>query len=115
MPNFKELYKETRHCSLTLVSMKSKIDQYLNHTLAVNDLINNLERLLNQLTSIDPLWKKQFRINWLDIEVAYSIAIDQGLNQFDPESEKIVLESLNILRKMITTKLENIQNSENNT
>lgn len=93
-----------------LISMKKIIHSYFEGSFAIIDLINDLESMLNQLTSVSSAWKKKFRLNWLDIEIAYSLALDQGLDQFNPKEEEIVFNSLQILREMITEKLKSIDN-----
>jgi len=56
-----------------------KITRYFNKSLYIGDLIYDLESCLNQFTTVDNQWKKDFRTIRLDIEVAYSLALDQGL------------------------------------
>ena len=86
-----------------------KITKYFDKSLYINDLIYDLESYLNQLTVVDIQWKKNFRTTWLDIEVAYSLALDQGLDKPVNDEEKVVINSLNILKKMAQDKLENLK------
>lgn len=86
-----------------------KITKYFDKSLYISDLIYDLESHLNQLTLVDLQWKKNFRTTWLDIEVAYSLALDQGLDKPANDGEKIVVISLNILKKMAQDKIENLK------
>ncbi len=64
-------------CILELMILK--IARYFDGILDVSDLIYDLEGYLNQLTTVDKEWKRDFRTIWMDIEVIYSLALDQGL------------------------------------
>ncbi len=86
-----------------------KITKYFYKSLYINDLIYDLENYLNQLTVVDQQWKKNFRTTWLDIEVAYSLALDQGLDKPINDGETIVVNSLNVLKKMAQDKIENLK------
>lgn len=92
-----------------LEMMIIKIIKYFNKSIYISALISELENYLNQLKVVDKQWKKNFRTTWLDIEVAYSLALDQGLDNPVNNGEKIVVNSLNILKKMIQDKIENLK------
>src|SRR5690349_7543674 len=89
-----------------------KITKYLNKSLNINDLIYDLESYLNQLVVVDKQWKKNFRTAWLDIEVAYSLALDQGLDNPINKGKEIVVNSLNVLMKMVQDKIKNLKQVE---
>lgn len=93
---------------LELVDLK--ITRYLNKDLYINDLIDALEGYLNQLTNVDNQWKKDFRTLWLDIEIAYSLALDQGLEKLTKEGNIITESSLHILKKMAQDKIYDLKN-----
>lgn len=95
------------HDFAIFTSLKKRINQYLNHNLSIEDLIKDLEILLNQLSDANRVWKKKFRSNWLEIEIAYSLALDEGRSHFDEEEERIVNESLDPLKEMVEQRLRN--------
>ncbi len=84
--------------------MSLKIKKYFEKSIYISDLIYDLESFLNQLTTVDKNWKKKFRTIWLDIEVAYSLALDQGLETLTDEGNAIAESSLHVLKKMIEDK-----------
>ncbi len=86
-----------------------KIKKYFDKSLYISDLIYDLESYLNQLTVVDKQWKKHFRTTWLDIEVAYSLALDQGLDKPMNDEDTIIVTSLNLLRKIAQDKMENLK------
>jgi hypothetical protein len=88
-----------------------KINKYLNHSLCVSSLISSLENLLNQLTTIDMSWKKDFWVLWLDIEIVYSLALDQGLESLSKEGNTITENSLHDLKKMTEEKLNELKSN----
>jgi hypothetical protein len=90
--------------------MTLKITKYFNKSIYISDLIYDLESYLNQLTVVDKEWKKNFRTTWLDIEVAYSLALDQGSDKPINDGDAIVVNSLNTLNKMAKDKIENLKN-----
>lgn len=94
-----------------LTLMDLKIDRYFDGSLYISDLIYDLESFLNQLTIVNDQWKKDFRTIWLDIEVAYALALDQGLDNLTDEGIIVTENSLHILRKMIKNKLTYLKNS----
>ena len=85
-----------------------KITKYFDKSLYIGDLIYDLESYLNQLMTIDKQWEKDFRTIWLDIEVAYSLALDQGLEKFTDEGNVIAENSLHTLKKMAQEKINNL-------
>jgi len=90
--------------------MTLKITKYFSKSIYISDLIYDLESCLNQLTVVDKEWKKFFRTTWLDIEVAYSLALEQGSDEPINDGDTIVVNSLNILNKMAKEKIENLKN-----
>lgn len=88
---------------LELIALKIK--KYFNKSLYMSDLIYDLESFLNQLTTIDKKWKNDFRTIWLDIEVAYSLSLDQGLEKLTDEGNAIADSSLYTLKKMVEDKI----------
>lgn len=86
-----------------------KIKKYSDKFLCISDLIYDLESYLNQLTVVDQQWKKNCRTTWLDIEVAYSLALDHGLDKPVNDGERIIVNSLNILKKMAEDEIENLK------
>ena len=90
-----------------------KIARYLNESLCISDLIYDLESYLNQLITVDKQWKKNFRTIWLDIEVAYSLALDQGLENLTDEGTLLTEHSLYALKKMTQDKIKDLRTHEN--
>lgn len=86
-----------------------KIAKYFNKTIYISDLIYDLESYLNQLMVVDEEWKVDFRTTWLDIEVAYALALHQGLDEPADDGSAIVVHSLKILNKMVKDKIENLK------
>ncbi len=82
-----------------------KIARYLNKVVHIGDLIYDLESYLNQLTTVDGPWKKDFRTIWLDIEVAYSLALDKGFENLTEEGAVLTENSLTNLKTMVQNKL----------
>ncbi len=82
-----------------------KITRYFNKVVYISDLIYDLESYLNQLTTVDDQWKKDFRTIWLDIEVAYSLALDEGLENLAEEGAVLTENSLLNLKTMTQNKL----------
>jgi hypothetical protein len=54
--------------------------------------------------------EKNFRTLWLDIEVAYSLALDQGSETLDNQGKLITEQALLDLRKMIGAKVDELNN-----
>lgn len=90
-----------------------KIARYLNKSVYISDLIYDLESYLNQLTTIDAQWKKDFRTIWLDIEVAYSLALDQGLENLTQEGAVLTESSLLNLKTMTQNKIIDLKAHKN--
>jgi hypothetical protein len=90
-----------------------KITRYFKKSLYISDLIYDLESCLNQLTTVDNQWKKDFRTIWLDIEVAYSLALDQGLENLTEEGAILTENSLHNLKKMAQDKVNDLRACEN--
>jgi hypothetical protein len=91
----------------------SKIARYFNKSVYISDLIYDLESYLNQLTTVDDQWKKDFRTIWLDIEVAYSLALDQGLENLTEEGTVLTENSLLNLKKMTQNKIIDLKAHKN--
>ena len=91
----------------------SKIARYFNKSVYISDLIYDLESYLNQLTTVDDQWKKDFRTIWLDIEVAYSLALDQGLENPTEEGAILTENSLFNLKKMTQNKIIDLKAHKN--
>lgn len=89
--------------------MTLKIIRYFDKTLYISDLIYDLESFLNQLSIVDKQWKKDFRTIWLDVEVAYSLALDQNLEKLTEEGNIIVENSLRVLKKMTQDKINDLK------
>jgi hypothetical protein len=89
--------------------MDLKITRYFNKSLYISDLICDLESCLNQLMTVDKQWEKDFRTIWLDIEVAYSLALDQGLEELTDEGNVITENSLHTLKKMVQDKINDLK------
>ena len=85
-----------------------KITKYFDQKLHVSDLIYDLESYLNQLVTVDKQWKKNFRTLWIDVEIAYSLALDQGLEKLTDEGTAIAENSLHILKKMSQDRMNNL-------
>ena len=81
--------------------------------MCVSDLIYDLESCLNQLTTVDNQWKKDFRTVWLDIEAAYSLALDQGLENLTEEGTVLTENSLHILKKITQDKINDLKAHQN--
>lgn len=90
-----------------------KITRYFNNSVYISDLIYDLESYLNQLTTVDDQWKKDFRTIWLDIEVAYSLALDQELENLTEEGTFLTGNSLHNLKKMTQDKIKDLRAHEN--
>jgi hypothetical protein len=86
----------------------SKINSYFNQYIYISDLIYDLESCLNQLTTVSDQWKKDFRTIWLDIEIAYSLALDQGLYNLTNEGNILTEKSLHTLVKMVQDKIRDL-------
>ncbi len=90
-----------------------KITRYFNKVVYISDLIYDLESYLNQLTTVDDQWKKDFRTIWLDIEVAYSLALDEGLEKLTEEGAVLTENSLLNLKTMTQNKLIDLKAHKN--
>ncbi len=90
-----------------------KITRYFNKSLYISDLIYDLESYLNQLTTVDNQWKKDFRTIWLDIEIAYSLALDQGLENLTEEGTVLTENSLHTLKKITQDKINDLKAHQN--
>jgi hypothetical protein len=89
--------------------MVLKITKYFDKYVYIGDLIYDLENYLSQLTTVNKQWKQHFRTLWLDVEVAYSLALDQGLEILTDEGNVIADNSLNILKKMAEDKKNELE------
>ena len=94
-----------------LETMILKIDRYFSNNLHVSSLISSLENLLNQLSTVDEVWKRNFRALWLDIEIAYSVALDLDLEKLTEEGIIITSNSLYELKKIIEEKIDFLKGS----
>ena len=90
-----------------------KIERYLKKIVYISDLIYDLESYLNQLSTVDNQWKKDFRTIWLDIEVAYSLALDEGLENLTEEGAILTETSLLDLKKMTQNKIIDLNAHKN--
>lgn len=86
-----------------------KISKYFDKSLYISDLIYDLESYLNQLTIVGKQWKNNFRTIWLNIEIAYSIALDHALDKPVNERDTIVVNALIILKKMAQDKIKDLK------
>jgi len=86
-----------------------KINKYFNNFLHINTVINDLDSLLTQLTTIDEKWKLEFRTLWSNMEIAYALTLDQGLETFDNQRKKITEKSLFDLKKMTEVKIKELK------
>jgi len=101
----KKIKKEINLLELIILQIK----KYFDKKLYIGDLIQDLESLLNQLTIVEEEWKKDFRTLWLDIEVAYSLALDQELENLTDEGNIITESSLYLLKKMVEDKINELK------
>lgn len=104
-PQENEIKKDIRILELMIL----KINKYFNKSVHISDLIYDLESLLNHLLEVDKKWKIDFRTLWLDIEVAYSLALDRGSETFDDKGKEITEQSLLDLKKMIDDKINELR------
>ena len=86
--------------------MELKIDSYLNKPVDISDLIYGFKAYFDELTTVNEQWKEDFIGLWLDIEIAYSLALDQGLDDLTEEENVLTQQSLHVLKKMITSLIE---------
>ena len=100
-----DIQKDIKILELMIV----KIERFFDKKLYISDLIYDLESFLNQLITVDKKWKKDFRTLWLDIEIAYSLALDQGLEQLTDEGNAITESSLHALKKMTEDKIKELK------
>ena len=96
---------------LELIDLKIKI--HFNKSVHISDLIYDLESYSNRLTTVDNQWKKDFRTIWLDIEVAYSLALDQGLENLTEEGTILTENSLHTLKKITQDKINDLKANQN--
>lgn len=101
----KDIQKDISLLELILL----KIERYFDNKLPISSLIYDLENYLNQLITIDRSWEKKFRLIWLDIEIAYSLALDSGLEEPTGEEKIIAENSILSLKKMAQDKLTNLK------
>lgn len=88
--------------------MLSKIDGWYNGKVYISDLVYDLESLLNQLQTVDEEWKTDFRTSWLNIEVAFALALDEERDHLDMSGDKVVEESLIELRDLVLLMLKSL-------
>jgi hypothetical protein len=62
--------------------------------------------------TVNKQWKKDFRTIWLDVEVAYSLALDQGLESLTNSGYIITENSLNNLKKMAQDKINDLKKTD---
>lgn len=101
----KDIQKDISLLELSLL----KIERYFDNKLPISSLIYDLENYLNQIITIDRSWEKKFRLIWLDIEIAYSLALDNGLEEPTGEEKIIAENSILSLKKMAQDKLTNLK------
>jgi|JI9StandDraft_1071089.scaffolds.fasta_scaffold15072_3 hypothetical protein len=96
---------------LDLINLR--IISYLNNSLFIGKLIDDLENYLKQLTTINSDWKIDFRTIWLDIETAYALTLDEDLEELTDSRYALVKEAVETLRKMAEDKLKELETFKN--
>lgn len=85
--------------------MLNKIDAFINNKLEIEHLLNDLEALLKVLETIDNSWRENFYREWLNIEEMYSYALSENRNVFYDDEQKIILDSITNMKKLIFSKI----------
>lgn len=88
-----------------LVLILQKIHAFKNGNLYLADLINDLGALVSVLTFEDQAWKDIFIGHWGDLEQVGAVALYREKVQLEPESQKSVLATVEILEAMVLKKL----------
>ncbi|MEB3311259.1 MAG: hypothetical protein VKJ02_13605 [Snowella sp.] len=81
------------------------IDQYLQqfdeNKLPFDRLISVLDALLETLQVSDDEWKEKFRSEWWTLEQVYAVACDRGETTLNIESQNLVCETLDNMKKLL--------------
>ena len=78
----------------------------------IGSLIRDLECFLNQLTTVNGMWRDDFMNLWSDLEISYAVALSKGLEEdFTDLGKNIVKNALHDLEKMITVKVNELKSS----
>lgn len=94
--------------------MIERIHEFKEGKLYLISLIGDLGGLLDVLMLPTEEWKATFRSYWWDLEVMYAVAIDREESLLDSDNQKIIVEAVENLEKMINLKLAIYPNSSIN-
>ncbi len=84
--------------------MLQKIHIYDAGRLDLAELINDLQALLDALTSDELEWKNIFKTYWWDLEEVHSVAVCEE-RELDSDDQKIIREAVENFKKLIKSKI----------
>lgn len=85
--------------------MLQAITDYQSKSLALRQLISNLEGLHGLLENPDENWSHSFYKSWIPLEEVYAVALDRAQSELDEQSLSIIRLSLDKLREVIESEL----------
>lgn len=87
--------------------MQTRINQYKEGEIRIDQLINDLQALLNCLEEIDENWKDSFLSAWSILEIVYAGALFDNKTNLDDNDMLEVNRGLNELEILINNLLMN--------
>lgn len=88
--------------------MIDKINRYETGLIDLSALIQDLEDLLNVLENFDEAWGREFRSNWLDLEVIYACALDENIPYDDIDTKNETFIITKELKRLVMMEIEKL-------
>jgi len=86
--------------------MIDRINRYKKELIGLWGLIKDLEGLLNALENYDENWKDEFQSNWIELDVIYAVALDEGISFEDSSVKNDAFQTVDILKEMILSEIK---------
>ena len=81
-------------------------------SVGLEKIIADLEALLRLLEDTDKVWKRAFHKQWVVLEEVYAVALDRGLKQLPPDSQKLVEDATQGLRQLVQERIGTTADTE---
>ena len=75
-------------------------------SVGLGKLIVDLEALLGCLQDTEKAWKNSFYRQWGMLEDVYADALDKGLEQLPPDSENLIEDDIQNLRRLVQERID---------
>ena len=85
--------------------MLERIDAFERGLINLGTLVDDLEGLLHVLEAVCASWEQTFLSHWGVLEEVRAVALDEGWEEFDDKSTKIIFESIGRLKVQVLEKI----------